>query len=71
MMVNDNICNTCNVEIVWEGQHPINGVMWECECCNELVCSKCIEDSTGKPVDLDGEILCPVCIQKKNREVAH
>lgn len=57
-------CEFCNVEIDWEGQHELNGLMWSCEKCGKSVCSKCIEDITHVNVGSSDIILCPDCIKK-------
>lgn len=56
-------CDFCNVEIGWESTSH-RGSIWECEECNTLVCSSCIEEAGGSTSAEARMILCPNCLNK-------
>lgn len=60
----DNLCKCkkCGYTTTWE-----SGDIWECEECNELICSKCIsefnEDAYKNGIAQLDEIHCDTCFK--------
>ena len=58
-------CYSCKTVIEWESSHPTNGLIWECEICGKNFCSKCLEETVGRSMCEDDDVICPSCLKSK------
>lgn len=42
------ICDTCRVEVKWDGHDEKKGTIWECEYCGKHFCTACFVEKAGR-----------------------
>lgn len=57
------VCGKCGIVADCCDYSESNGYMWQCECCNSSICTKCLESIYGKSISdiVDDDILCEDC----------